>query len=666
MAVTEMKRINICAPKTSRKQILEFLQSHGMTELDFSPFEDELLAKTDTAGNKAVFERNAANADLAVATLDEYAEIKKPAFASLMGKKLISRKEYEKIIAQSSILVNECAAVNSLKNEITSCKGKILKLESDIEALSPWLLLDIPLNFKGTKSTAVFFGSLPQTVAETDIAMALADLKADFRVVSKDKNSVYIGVIAQKSSVTEAEEALRRLGFARPPQNFKGMPTECKTELENEKEALQNEIASKAEEIATYSERRNAFCILSDYYRIRAEKYGVLGNISQSEKAFFLSGYVPSDMADSLCRTLTEEYGAAAETETAEDAPVLLKNKTMPSSFEGVLESFGLPKKGEIDPTAIMSVFYVFLFGLMLSDAAYGAVITLACFFMLRKFKGMEDSMKKSIRMFMYCGISTFVWGVLFGGYFGDAPDVISRVFFGRTAEKAVIPALWFVPINNPMKLLLYSMLFGLIHLFTGLGIKGYMALKEKDYKAFFFDVVSWFMLIIGLLLLLLKSSIYESLSGAALSLGDVGTKIAEALAAAGALIILLTGGRPSKNIGKRLAKGAYSLYDITSWLSDLLSYSRLLALGLATGVIASVINQMGSMAGKSAFGVIMFVAVFIFGHIFNLAINLLGAYVHTNRLQYVEFFGKFYEGGGRKFNPFKENTKYVKIEEKI
>jgi len=102
----------------------------------------------------------------------------------------------------------------------------------------------------------------------------------------------------------------------------------------------------------------------------------------------------------------------------------------------------------------------------------------------------------------------------------------------------------------------------------------------------------------------------------------------------------------------------------VSGWLSDVLSYSRLLALGLATGVIASVINQMGSMLPNNVIGVIAFVVIFIAGHTLNLAINLLGAYVHTNRLQFVEFFGKFYEGGGEPFNPFKENTKYADVKE--
>ena len=120
--------------------------------------------------------------------------------------------------------------------------------------------------------------------------------------------------------------------------------------------------------------------------------------------------------------------------------------------------------------------------------------------------------------------------------------------------------------------------------------------------------------------------------------------------------------GRSKKNPGLRLALGLYDIYNLTGWLSDLLSYSRLLALGLATGVIAQVINQMGSMAGDGVFGAIVFAIVFVVGHLFNLAINMLGAYVHTCRLQYVEFFGKFYEGGGSPFRPFRENTKYVDI----
>ncbi|HJD03616.1 MAG TPA: V-type ATP synthase subunit I, partial [Candidatus Mediterraneibacter caccogallinarum] len=138
----------------------------------------------------------------------------------------------------------------------------------------------------------------------------------------------------------------------------------------------------------------------------------------------------------------------------------------------------------------------------------------------------------------------------------------------------------------------------------------------------------------------------------------------AKALAIIGAVGIVLMSGRSNKNPALRIALGAYDLYNITGWLSDVLSYSRLLALGLATGVIASVINQMGSMLPNNVIGIIFFILIFIVGHSMNLAINLLGAYVHTNRLQFVEFFGKFYEGGGRPFHPFRENTKYAEIKE--
>ncbi len=409
---------------------------------------------------------------------------------------------------------------------------------------------------------------------------------------------------------------------------------------------------------------REGLKLLADYYRVRAEKYDVLGQLPQSERTFLISGYVPTKEVSKVQKALTDKYDCVVDVEELkedEEAPVLLKNNKFASSAEGILEAFGLPGKGELDPTAIMSVFYVFLFGLMLSDAAYGAIVSIVCGILILKFPRMGKGMKTSIQLFFWCGISTLFWGIMFGGYFGDVINVVSKTFFGHEVG---IPAVWFVPLDEPMKLLIYSMLFGVIHLFTGLGIKGYMCLKDKKYMDFFCDVVLWYMLLVGLLIMLIPSDIFASIAQTSIVFPPAVNALGKGLAIVGAIGILLMSGRANKNFGLRIALGAYDLYNVSGWLSDVLSYSRLLALGLATGVIASVVNQMGSMGGKSVFGAIVFIFAFIVGHTFNIAINLLGAYVHTNRLQYVEFFGKFYEGGGRAFNPFKENTKYADIKE--
>ena len=377
-----------------------------------------------------------------------------------------------------------------------------------------------------------------------------------------------------------------------------------------------------------------------------------------------ISGYIPKKAAPAVEKAIGDHYDCVIdidEIKEDEEPPTVLQNNAFSSSVEGVLEAYGLPHKGEFDPTTIMSFFYVFFFGMMLSDAAYGAIVAIACFVALKKYPRMSASMHKSLKLFFFCGLSTIVWGILFSGYFGDAVDVIGRTFFG---VDVTVPPLWFAPLNNPMKLLIYSMAFGLVHLFVGLGIKGYMQIKDKQYLDFFCDVVLWYIFLIGLILMLIPSDIFASIAQMTVVFPPALNTLAKVLAIIGAVGLLLMSGRSSKNPVLRIALGAYDIYNITGWLSDVLSYSRLLALGLATGVIASVVNQMGSMFGGGVIGAILFALVFVVGHLMNLAINLLGAYVHTNRLQFVEFFGKFYEGGGRPFEPFETDTKYVDIKE--
>ena len=664
MAVLQMQKVSICALKKDRKAILEKIQSMGLMEVSGFESEEEGFQMVNTQEERSAFEKNAALADTALDILQEYVPEKVSMFASLEGKNLIEKKEYLEITQREKEILDMAAQVARLHKQIAECKAGVQKLENQIEALTPWLKLDIPVDFKGTRTTAVLIGSIPGTMTLDEIYSLLNEQTpelsgADISILSSERDAVYLAVLCLKKDMAKVEEVLRQSGFAKPSQSMSKIPLQEK------------ELEECRKEIASYASERENFKLISDYFRARAEKYEVLGQLPQSRKTFILNGYVPAKSLEVFEKTLTENFILSLESMDVpkdEEMPVLLSNNGFSESVEGVLESYGLPKRGEVDPTTVMSFFYVFLFGLMLSDAAYGLIMFLGCFIVLKKFPRMEQSLKKAIKMFMYCGISTLVWGVLFGGYFGDAIDVVARTFFHvEVPEGGLVKALWFVPLNDPMRMLMYSMAFGLIHLFTGLGMKGYMLLKEKKVLDFFCDVVLWYVFLIGLILMLLPSPIFASISQIPPETfpAFVGTA-GKVLTIAGALGLLFMSGRSSKNFGLRLALGAYDLYNVTGWLSDVLSYSRLLALGLATGVIASVINQMGSMVGDGIFGAIVFILVFIIGHAMNMAINILGAYVHTNRLQFVEFFGKFYEGGGKPFNPFKLNTKYVDIKEEM
>jgi len=383
---------------------------------------------------------------------------------------------------------------------------------------------------------------------------------------------------------------------------------------------------------------------------VERDKEKVKEKLLNTKRTFTLEGWVPESCQEAAAKTL-EKHGccyAFRDPKEDENVPVLTENSGLVDPFEAITEMYSLPDYRGVDPTKYFAFFYAMFFGIMLSDAGYGIVIAIACFVVLHRY-ALEGMTYRMIKMFFYCGLSTVFCGALFGGWFGDFFQVAARVMFGK---EITIPALWFNPIEDPTKLLIWSLIFGVIHLFLGMGIKASMLIKRGQWKDAVFDIFSWYMVIGGAAMWLAGSSISQAL-----------VKPGMYIAVLGAAILLLTGGRNNKGIGK-ITGGLSSLYNITSYISDILSYSRLLALGLATGVIANVVNTMGSLKGSGLAGTIILLIVFAFGHTFNLAINALGAFVHSSRLQYIEFFGKFYEDGGYEFDPLRKNTKYVRVVE--
>ncbi len=669
MAMLQMQRISICALKKNRKQILEILQRRGMIEINDLIPEDNVFQRTDLSSSRAVFEKNAAEAGQALEILERYVPEKKPMLAMLNGRKEIPVDYYYTFSEERDELIRLSRRINTLAKEIAENKADILKFQVQEESLTPWLSLDIPMSFKGTKSTVAFIGTLSgglnlEAIHEQIAQQAPNTGPIHAEIISSSQEQTCVFLLCPKRDSAAVEEALRATGFARPSLLSKFTPAELKEELGHNVICAQKAIDDAEKEIKSYVGERNGLRFIVDYYHVRSEKYGVIGRLIQSNRTFILSGYIPERDAQELENELNNKFDLAIEREAPspdEDVPVLLKNNSFASPVEGVLESFSLPGKGEVDPSNIMALFYYFLFGLMLSDAAYGLIMAAACGIILMKYKNIEEGLKKALKMFFFCGISTIFWGVMFGSYFGDVVDVVSSTYFGT---KLTIPAVWFVPINEPMRMLVFSLAVGVVHLFAGLGMKFYQLWKAKMYKDVLYDVVFWYALLTSLILMLLSMKMFVDIVGLKFILPEKVGSIAGIVAAVSAVAITLTAGRESRNPFKRFLKGLYGLYGVTGYLSDVLSYSRLLALGLATGVIGTVINKMGSMVGGGVLGAIVFILVFVMGHTVNIGINALGAYVHTNRLQFVEFFGKFYEGGGRKFTPFAINTKYFKIKE--
>ncbi len=647
MAIVPMTKLIIYSHKSCRGALLKYIQRQGVVQIKQPEENDTELKCENVSSEIAFFDRSINSVKEAIETVSVYDDTKKPLFAS---KRLITDEDYNTVKEANDELLRLASEINSVKKSIASDTAAIARLRGMIEGYELWKSFEPPLSYSGTRNTYAFIGTIPNLIDFDEFAAAA---EAEFSEIYIEKiNSgierIGIFVVCERTARFKVEDFVRKYGFSKPSFTLSENTAAAEiVNLEKEIALLQTKIKNSEKDLNQFAAEKSRLELFYDYLLIRKERYETRQMLLQTKSSVILQGYIPAEKAEGLKEEIEKSFDCYMEIITpdeTEQLPVLFENNAFVTPVEPVVEMFSMPSRDDIDPNPVMSVFYYLFFGLMLSDAGYGLLLLLGGWFISKKYKP-DGTMGKMIKLFTVGGAFTMFWGALFGSWFGDLIPKIAETFFNTKIGAMGI----YDPIADPMPLLILSMILGVIHLFAGMGLNFYNLARHGKWKEAIFDVGFWYLLLIGLIMLI----------G-----GGMIMKTGTAIAIIGALGLILTQGRDKPNIFMRIFGGVGSLYDITSYLSDLLSYSRLLALGLATGVISMVVNTMAALGGKSVLGVILFIVVCLIGHTMNILINTLGAFVHTNRLQYVEFFKKFYEGGGIPFKPFGINTKYAKFKE--
>jgi len=686
MAILKMKQIEVVALQSDAKSIIEFLQRTGAVEIKQRPDvsgtssigqspessgtrgsgPDEALIQLHTHASITYFDKTLQLVNMSLAVLDAYDPVKKSFLSSFSGRRELTLSAFSERSHKVEETLRKAREIAALSQKIESEDVTISHTRSRLEAVLPWEDLNIPMQFPGTVHTAAIIGSIPALYTEETLLDALQDTAAtedeaaefppvSITIVSSSREMTCIAVICHRSDENIVRGTLRKIGLAIPSDPTNHPPSVRIERLKKRIAFAQEERADAVRQLAGYKNDRDSLEFLSDYYLMRKDKYEAIGKLLFSSKTFILEGYIPERDAAALEEALVTRFDVSVTFEDTkeddEEVPVLLQNNPLVTPVEDIVSSYSLPSKQDVDPNPAMAFFYYLFFGMMLSDAGYGVLLVISTLAILRFLKP-EGSMKVNMQKFCLCGLSTIFWGALFGSWFGNAVYVISTTFLGKNIS---LNPIWFDPVTNPLNLLILSLILGFVHIMTGLGLRFYNMWRHGEKIDALFDIGMWWVVFAGLGLVIANMVI-----AAPIPLGTIGLWTA----AAGGLGLLLTQGRSSKSVPGKIIGGIASLYSITGYFSDILSYSRLMALGLVTGIIGTVVNTIGSISGGGIFGVLIFIPVFIFGHAINIGINALGAYVHCNRLQYVEFFSKFYEGGGKPFKPFGINTKRFKFKE--
>lgn len=650
MAIVKMKKFTLLAFESQRAELLEKLQAFAEVEFinlqdnDFLESNEDFkdLSKEGLDSEYAECEEKLSKAKFALNFLKEYVPQKSGLQALKEGKVELTLKELEEKVLNSNWeaifdkVKEKEAEFNKLDNEKT-------KLQSTIDSLSPWENFDASFEELESLKIPKFLGSIPKQNEES-LSSELENCYLE--IVSSNNDETFFFVMCNTEQKEEIAEKLRALGFSQFKAEEKVTPLKTIHDSIDRMAKIDSEKFFIKEELADFDEEYKTLELVNEYYENMIVRKEATGNFLKTENVMVIQGWLAADDEKELINVVKKVAGDEAyltfedvKEDEYDKVPTKLKNNELCTCFESITEMYSTPKYDEIDPTPLLTPFYLLFFGMMVADMGYGLLMILATGFVLKKFK-LDEGTRKFIKFFFYLGFPTIGFGAIYGAFFGDLIPSLPRL----------------IDTNKDITtILILSIVLGAIQIFCGLGIKAYMLIKAGKPLDAFYDVGSWVITLISLGVVLVGAFVG--------GVPSIVKTIAIVLMIFGMVVIVLTNGRGAGSKAAELGQGAYALYGITSYVGDLVSYTRLMALGLAGGSLAGAFNMIIGLFSSNIVALILFgPLLFVFGHIFNLALSLLGAYVHTCRLQYVEYFGKFYEGGGRAFTPFKAEEKYINL----
>ncbi|OUO11530.1 V-type ATP synthase subunit I [Flavonifractor sp. An4] len=667
MSIVKMKRLRLIGMQSERESMLRLLQHLGCVEIDEPGDRKDdpdwaSLTRPDTGAlNEARDARS--SVENALKALKKYGPKQKGGL--LTPRPVITEGELFDDAAYRTGLADAGQLV-ALERKISALYAEQNKLRTQKLALAPWLALDIPLETASTPEVAVSFGTV---AASTDLdAMdgalgAVTDLYELMRA-GADNELKYLVFLCHRSVEEDCQAVLKEYGFSRAAlRGWTGTAAENDKRLDEQLADAARELESTIAQVGEYAAKKGALEQCLDRADQEIAREEARCRLLDSSSAFFLEGWVPVPDEKKLLEQLGQ-YTCCWETQdpVPEDYPVVpvkLKNNRFTEPLTTITEMYSLPAYDGVDPNGLMMPFYVFFFGFMFADLGYGLILAGACAFINHKVHP-KGGFGQLIRLMIMCGISSAVIGFFTGGFFSD---FLAQFTSMLGLSQPVIPFLSVpdgvtgVPgpllnvMGDPMTVLVFALAVGFVQIVVGMAVKFWMLCRRGQVVDAILDIGTWWVIFVGIGLF-------------AAGIGNV----------AGYPVVLIIGclmllgqGRTAKGFGKVTAIIGAVYNGVTGYFGDILSYSRLMVMMLAGSVIGQVFNILGAMPGGGmppAIGIPIFFIIFIIGHAFNIGLNVIGTYVHTSRLQYLEFFKQFYEEGGRPWRPLNIATKYVDIKE--